>query len=165
MKFVSEFLDDEPLLPQSLYKLTSWAARYYFCSLGQMLSQALPVALRKGAAINTPSQRFYRVTASGKEVELDTLKRAPAQRKLLQQLQQQSLSAEEFNQLDFSKAALKALLDKHYIEINERLNQVDLSWRDKLQLDEEPHQLNAEQAIAVATLNQQQGYRTSLLEG
>jgi primosomal protein N' (replication factor Y) len=48
IKSVTAVLDEAPLLPDSLYKLTLWAARYYFTSQGQMLSQALPVALRKG---------------------------------------------------------------------------------------------------------------------
>ncbi|MGL5407503.1 MAG: primosomal protein N', partial [Shewanella sp.] len=48
IKTVIEFIDDTPLLPESLYTLTLWAARYYYCSQGQLLTQALPVALRKG---------------------------------------------------------------------------------------------------------------------
>lgn len=165
IKSVSEFLDTEPLLPDSLYQLTQWAARYYFCSVGQMLSQALPVALRKGAQVSAESTRFWCLTSAGQAADLDTLKRAPAQRKVMQHLLQGELTQEELNALELSKPALKALQERGWITHQDRANQLDLSWRDNLTLDEEPHKLNPEQAIAVATLNQQTGYHSTLLEG
>ena len=165
IKSVIEFLDSEPLLPESLYKLTQWAARYYFCSVGQMLSQAIPVALRKGAQVSAESTRFWQLTDAGKNADIETLKRAPAQRKVMQQLVEGELTQEELNALELSKTAIKALQDRGWIHHQDRDNQLDLSWRDNLSLDEEPHKLNPEQAIAVATLNQQTGYHCTLLEG
>lgn len=165
IKSVIEFLDSEPLLPESLYKLTQWAARYYFCSVGQMLSQAIPVALRKGAQVSAESTRYWQVTDAGKNADIETLKRAPAQRKVMQQLTEGELTQEELNALELSKTAIKALQDRGWIHYQDRDNQLDLSWRDNLSLDEEPHKLNPEQAIAVATLNQQTGYHCTLLEG
>ena len=165
IKPLIELLDDEPLLPDSLYKLTAWAARYYFCSLGQMMSQALPVALRKGAALLADTSVFWKVTTAGGEASLDSIKRAPAQRKVLELLQKSELSQEEVTSLDLSKSALKALQDREWITKEERINKIDLSWREHLELGEEPLTLNPEQAIAVATLNQQTGYHCTLLEG
>jgi len=158
-------LDDEPLLPESLYKLTTWAARYYFCSLGQMLSQALPVALRKGAAASPDKTRFWQVTDIGREASLTSLNRAPAQKKLLQHLLDGPLTIDEITHLELSKAAVKALHEKQWITKGERVNKTDLSWRDKLVLGEDPLTLNPEQAVAVATLIHQQGYHCTLLEG
>ena len=165
IKSVIAFLDQEAVLPPSLYKLTQWAARYYFCSLGQMLSQALPVALRKGAEIEAQQLQIWRVTPAGQEADIDLLKRAPAQRKLLLALLETELSQDELNALELSKTALKALVERGWIESFERQVASDLGWRDGLELIETPHQLNPEQAIAVATLNQQQGYHCTLLEG
>ncbi|ABO22251.1 primosomal protein N' [Shewanella loihica] len=165
IKSVITFLDHEGVLPPSLYKLTQWAARYYFCSLGQMLSQALPVALRKGAEVEAQQLQVWRVTAAGQEADIDLLKRAPAQRKLLLALLETELSQDELNALEQSKTALKALVERGWIECIERRIESNLSWRDGLELDETPHQLNPEQAIAVAMLNQQQGYHCTLLEG
>ncbi|MCE9679772.1 primosomal protein N' [Shewanella sp. AS1] len=165
IKSVLEVLDPEPLLNESLYKLTLWAARYYFCSVGQMLSQALPVALRKGAQLTTPSTRFWSLTGKGSSADLDTLKRAPAQRKVMQQLREGELTQEEFDALGLSKTALKALQEREWVGFKDRENSLDLGWRDTLTLGEEPHRLNAEQAIAVATLTQQSGYHCTLLEG
>ncbi|MEI6859491.1 MAG: primosomal protein N' [Shewanella sp.] len=165
IKSIIELLDDEPLLPDPLYKLTAWAARYYFCSLGQMLSQALPIALRKGAQVNAETTTYWSVTAQGNAASLDTLKRAPAQKKVMQVLLKAEMTQDELNNLALSKPAIKALQDKSWIVKNERRHQIDLSWRDKLELGEEPLTLNPEQAIAVATLNQQSGYHCTLLEG
>ncbi len=80
IKPFTALLDDKPLLPTSLYKLTLWAARYYFASQGQMLSQALPVALRKGLSAQPQTVTFYCLNETGKQVDVSVLKRAPAQK-------------------------------------------------------------------------------------
>ncbi|BDM63075.1 primosomal protein N' [Shewanella sp. NFH-SH190041] len=165
IKAVSEFLDPEPVLSEPLYKLTQWAARYYFCSLGQMLNQSLPAALRKGADASRQSITQLRLTPAGTEADIGTLKRAPAQGKLLQELSRQPLTDEEFNALELSKSALKALCDKGWVEKHELVQQPDLSWRTQLEMDETPHKLNQEQAVAVTAINQQDGFCCSLLEG
>ncbi len=165
IRSVIQFLDDEPLLPDSLYKLTQWAARYYFCSVGQMLSQALPVALRKGALVEADTTRYWQLTIAGKAADIDTLNRAPAQRKIMLQLAKSELTQDELNALELSKPALKALQERDWISYQDRENQIDLSWRNGLTLGEEPHRLNAQQAVAVATLTQQEGYHCTLLEG
>ncbi|MCL1146444.1 primosomal protein N' [Shewanella marinintestina] len=165
IKPIVAILDNEPLLPESLYKLTAWAARYYFCSLGQMLSQAIPVALRKGAEVKASSVTYWTLTDAGKEVDINQLNRAPAQRKLLHSLRERDLELSEITSLELSKAAVKALDDKGWIEKKNRTLDIDLSWRSELEMTEEPHRLNPEQAIAVATLTQQTGYHCTLLEG
>jgi primosomal protein N' (replication factor Y) (superfamily II helicase) len=165
IKSVLAILDAEPLLPGSLYKLTLWAARYYFCSQGQMLTQALPVALRKGADCAPQSQTLFALSPAGQEAEAELLKRSPAQKKLFELLLNAPLSQEEFGQRELSRAALKALEDKAWVERREQITKMDLSWRDALTMDETPHRLNPQQAVAVATLNAQQGFHCTLLEG
>ncbi|MEZ9197354.1 primosomal protein N' [Shewanella sp. 10N.286.54.B9] len=165
IKPVISILDDAPLLPDSLYKLTAWAARYYFCSLGQMLSQAIPVALRKGAEAKAATVNYWSLTDAGREADVNQLNRAPAQRKLFNALTERELEHHEITTLALSKAALKALEDKDWITKKSRIGTVDLSWRTELEMTEEPHRLNPEQAIAVATLTQQSHYHCTLLEG
>lgn len=165
IKSVIDILDAEPLLPESLYKLTLWAARYYFCSQGQMLTQAIPVALRKGSDCAPQTITQFALSSTGLEADPTVLKRAPAQKKLYELLNKSPLTLEEFTYLALSKAALKALEDKGWIERHEHVADIDLSWRDTLEMDETPHKLNREQAVAVATLNAQTGYQCSLLEG
>ncbi|MCU8041224.1 primosomal protein N' [Shewanella oncorhynchi] len=165
IKSVLEFIDDKPLLPESLYKLTLWAARYYFCSQGQMLTQALPVALRKGLDAAPQKIQFWQLTEIGQNIAPEAVKRAPAQKKLLELLKTASLTQEEVISLDISKAALKALEDKGWVARHEKIAELNLDWRTTLEMDETPHKLNKEQAVAVATLNLQQGYHCTLLEG
>ncbi|WP_025821309.1 primosomal protein N' [Shewanella marina] len=165
IKPILEILDQQAILPESLFKLTLWAARYYFCSQGQMLTQALPVALRKGADTNSKDKSCWVLSQTGKEAALEQFKKAPAQRKIIQYLQQQSLESADINLLELSRAGLKALHDKGFIKQIDVKHEVDLSWRHKPVLDEQPHKLNPEQAIAVAAINQLTGYATCLIEG
>ncbi|QSX36867.1 primosomal protein N' [Shewanella sedimentimangrovi] len=165
IKNVIELLDDLPVLPDSLYKLTLWSARYYLCSQGQMLTQALPVALRKGADAAPKSRQSLTLSPAGNEADAAVLKRAPAQKKLFERLLQGPLSLDEFSAMEFSKAALKALEDKGWIARVEETIAPDLGWRTELTLDETPHRLNQEQAVAVASIGTREGFHCTLLEG
>ncbi|QYJ77138.1 primosomal protein N' [Shewanella sp. FJAT-52076] len=165
IKEIIEIIDDEPALSEPLYKLTLWAARYYFCSQGQMLTQALPVALRKGADAAPKSRTWLKLTDKAREAGIATLKRAPAQQKLAEMLWQHPLSLDEFNAMELSKAALKGLEDKEWVKREQVPVDINLSWRTSLELGEAPHKLNKEQAVAVAAINAAQGYECALLEG
>lgn len=165
IKTVLEVLDNSPILPDAIFKLTLWAAKYYLCSQGQMLTQALPVALRKGADLSPQIVHRYYLTPAGKALELSCLKRAPSQQKIILELQKQALSDEDIKVLALSRAALKVLITKDLVCRQSSQVETDLQWRQQLVMDETPHVLNKEQAIAVATLNQQQGFHCTLLEG
>lgn len=165
IKNITQVLDSQAILPESLYKLTLWAARYYFTTQGQMLSQALPVALRKGADTAPQAIIYYALSEQGQQAQVSLLSRAPAQKKLFDALKLQSISHDEFLSLEYSKAALKALEDKGWIEQKTQAVTIDLAWRQQLGITETPHKLNKQQAVAVSILNQQQGFNCSLLEG
>ena len=165
IKSVTAVLDDAPLLPDSLYKLTLWAARYYFTTQGQMLSQALPVALRKGLEATPQAVVEYHLSPQGRNADPSVLTRAPAQKKLHELLLANPISHDEFTTQQLSKAALKALEQKHWIERQEKVLCHDLSWRQQLIMNESPHKLNKQQAVAVSVLTQQQGFHCTLLEG
>ncbi|GGI79781.1 primosomal protein N' [Shewanella gelidii] len=165
IKSISEIIDLKPVLPESLYRLTQWAARYYFCSLGQMFTQALPAGLRKGLHTTADHLNYYQLSTSGKQVNIDTLKRAPAQKRVFEQLQSGRLTPVEFTTLELSKVGLKALLEKGWVEEHDEPHVADMQWRDNLAMGEQPLKLNKEQAVAVATLNQNLGYQCTLLEG
>ena len=165
IKSVTAVLDDAPLLPDSLYKLTLWAARYYFTTQGQMLSQALPVALRKGLEATPQAVVEYHLSPQGRNADPSVLTRAPAQKKLHELLLANPISHDEFITQQLSKAALKALEQKHWIERQEKVLCHDLSWRQQLIMNESPHKLNKQQAVAVSVLTQQQGFHCTLLEG
>ena len=165
IKSVTAVLDDAPLLPDSLYKLTLWAARYYFTTQGQMLSQALPVALRKGLEAAPQAVVEYHLSPEGRNADSSVLKRAPAQKKLYELLLANPISQDDFTTQQLSKAALKALEQKQWIERQQKVLSHDLSWRQQLIMNESPHKLNKQQAVAVSVLTQQQGFHCTLLEG
>lgn len=47
MKAAIEIMDNEPIMPQDVYDLCCWSAKYYHYSLGEIFHAALPVLLRK----------------------------------------------------------------------------------------------------------------------
>lgn len=62
LKQALEIIDQEPLLPNDVYKLCEWAADYYHDAFGEVLSAALPTLLRKGEPLseelpNSPSKK------------------------------------------------------------------------------------------------------------
>ena len=165
IKSVTSVLDSAPLLPESLYKLTLWAAKYYFTSQGQMLSQALPVALRKGSDVAPQTIIEYHLTELGRAADISVLKRAPAQKKWLDLLLKSPIRHDELQTQSLSKVALKALEERQWIERQQQVIKHDLSWRQQLVMNESPHKLNKQQAVAVSVLTQQQGFNCTLLEG
>ncbi len=50
LRQVVRVLDDSPLLPKELFKLLSWAGRYYHHPIGEVMQTALPVLLRRDRA-------------------------------------------------------------------------------------------------------------------
>ena len=52
LKPIKSIIDTEPVFLPSLLKLCQWASQYYHHSLGEVLSTALPVLLRKGRALD-----------------------------------------------------------------------------------------------------------------
>ncbi|HEX4044663.1 MAG TPA: primosomal protein N' [Gammaproteobacteria bacterium] len=48
LKPIIAVLDDQPILSVDVYQLCQWAANYYHYALGEVLTSALPVLLRKG---------------------------------------------------------------------------------------------------------------------
>lgn len=48
LKAALEILDEQPVLPEDVYKLCLWAAEYYHAPLGDVLASAMPTLLRKG---------------------------------------------------------------------------------------------------------------------
>ncbi|WP_040502891.1 primosomal protein N' [Idiomarina xiamenensis] len=157
-------IDDQPLWPQPIWQLLNWAAGYYCHALGDALAHAMPVLLRKGEAAAYQSQRYYRLSEAGEDIDINALKRAPQQQRLLNALRQGPLSSAQINATDegFSAAALRALQEKGWVHAEQRSRRAP-SWQ--LQQAEAPLPLNKEQAIAVAAINRASGAATYLLEG
>jgi primosomal protein N' (replication factor Y) len=83
LKPILEVLDSRPVLDKSALELLRWAAEYYHHPMGEVLSTALPKAMRMGAASEAHEERWS-VTPDGREAwGRGEPKRAHKQRELL----------------------------------------------------------------------------------
>ncbi|MDB6106011.1 MAG: primosomal protein [Gammaproteobacteria bacterium] len=84
LKPILEVLDPRPILDGAALGLLRWAADYYHHPIGEVISAALPKALRLGASSSSTEEQWS-ATAQGHEAHLrGEPKRAPKQRKLLE---------------------------------------------------------------------------------
>jgi primosomal protein N' (replication factor Y) len=84
LKPILEVLDPRPILDSAALGLLRWAADYYHHPIGEVISAALPKALRLGASSSSTEERWS-ATAQGHEAhQRGEPKRAPKQRKLLE---------------------------------------------------------------------------------
>ncbi len=164
LKPVTEILDDEALWPSSLYNLLTWAAGYYQYPLGDAFSVVMPSLLRKGRAASLKGERLWQLTESGREQSVTALTRAPKQARLLTLLRDKSLSVADIEEEEISTAVIKAVADKGWIE-EITVSREAKTWYPSFKVTEEKPRLNAEQALAVATINSADGFGCFLLDG
>ena len=105
LKPISEVLDAQPVLDASALALLQWAADYYHHPIGEVLSSALPKAMRMGATAEAREERWS-VTAEGMAGHaVGEPRRAPKQRELLGHLVAAADAAARVGQGVASKAA------------------------------------------------------------
>lgn len=158
LRAATEALDDEPVLPESLFRLCQWAAEYYQHPLGEVFDTALPVLLRQGEPLASPGELRWRHTRLGELYPLDgTLRRAPKQLEALLKLRDHSegLIPPLLTSLGIERPTLLALQKKGLVEC------VTLAPPDSGKaaegLREPPFALNREQQAALAALNAKGG--------
>ena len=79
LRRIEAVLDREPLLPDDLLRLLSWASAYYQHPPGEVFATAIPLAVREGRWLAEGHAAFVGVTPAGREPIPVLLKRAPAQ--------------------------------------------------------------------------------------
>ncbi|TCI04487.1 primosomal protein N' [Corallincola luteus] len=166
VKPAQQRLDDQPLLPESLWQLSLWSAKYYQHALGDALLSTLPTKLREGGALSAGNIRQWRLTAAGQQTTPACLSRAKAQQHLLSLFQQeQALTDNAIAEQAGSRSALLAMEKKALIEAFS-IASGDAKWGEKLQISSDTPVLNKEQAAAVAAIRgSQQQFQPFLLEG
>ena len=123
LKPITQSLDAGPILAPPLLDLLRWAADYYHHPLGEVIHTALPVRLRQGRAGVISGVTVWTLTPEARAVDPETLKRAPAQKRLLQVLAAapEGLEAEQLAQISPRWAAgLKALRTKGWVSSHQR---------------------------------------------
>jgi primosomal protein N' (replication factor Y) len=115
LKHVLEILDQEPVISDEILNMVQWASAYYQYPIGEALAAALPVLLRQGQAPVVPAITAWRLTDAGRQVDLDSLKRAPRQRSVLAELRQHPQGVERAA-LDATASVLRTLVEKGWVE-------------------------------------------------
>lgn len=118
LKPVAETLEPWPALPESTFRLLTWASDYYQHPLGECLFTALPPALRKGRPARekpdeswhcTASEAALPATAHRQRALFNTVKEAPG------------ITTSALVQAGFSRAQMRALEQKELIQQKEAI--------------------------------------------
>lgn len=164
LKPVRECLDESPVLQEQQFTLLHWAAGYYQHPIGEVFTTALPAKLRKGESNARPSLTYWKVTETGKDTALSSLKRAPKQQALLQELQKHDVSELQLRE-QFNTAVLKQLAKKALIESEDVIPKPDTDWHARLNIAEKPFASPAQALIISALKQKQDSFSVSLIEG
>ncbi len=147
IKDTLETLDDCPSLTEELLTLCQWGADYYQHPIGEVISAALPQRLREG--LPPEKNTHYEHTQEGKGLPLEALKRAKKQQEIHQYLlKYRHITTPQFAEQNFSKQALKTLIDKKLIQLCEIDEPELLAQSCDTQTKEQPLLLNSEQRDA-----------------
>ena len=154
-------LDTEPLISDDVLAMALWASAYYHHPVGETLSAALPTLLRSGEVLPELRPVGWRLTATGNDVDITGLTRAPRQAAVMQALQQHPDGLPR-GKLDATAATLKTLQEKHWIEACV----IEPCTGDASKPGEPPHTLNPAQRDAVSGICGGLGeFHAFLLEG
>ncbi len=162
-----ELLDSEPIFEQHHQVLATWIAEFYIHPIGEVYAAMLPTLLRKGDDVELTQQEYVvlhseNVQSLGEDKLKQSLARSDKQRALFHALANSRLPIAQARKT-YSPSAVKALIDKQLVSV-EKQRPADNTWPLQLALGEKKR-ANAEQAIAIAAINQCREYATFLLEG
>jgi len=160
LKEIEAVLDPESLFPPRLFEWLCWVARYYHHPIGEVMSTALPTALRRGNPVNAGQPVVFRITARGYAADPE-FKTAPLQRRIWQSLKDEKFRSSGELAL-FGKSwrrAVGSLMDKGWVETAG----LPPATGD---IDQDAVTLNEEQSLATdAILDALGSYRSFLLFG
>ncbi|MEM7364681.1 MAG: hypothetical protein AAF525_11700, partial [Pseudomonadota bacterium] len=83
LKYIDRILDSVPLIPPDILELVQWCTTYYHHPPGEVFSTAVPAVMRRPESAPIPAKTHLMATASGQQVNVESLHRAPKQRDLL----------------------------------------------------------------------------------
>ncbi len=167
LKRTARVLDGSPLLSASDLWLIRFTSDYYHHPIGEVVSAALPAALRQGKALH-PVVEFVVASAAGESADIEAIgKRAPRQAELLETLLDAGADGLESDLLTEMlpnwRRAAKGLFDKGLVTRREaRAEEFD----GHSGFDAQPGPtLNAAQQDALKRLRQSDRFSVALLDG
>jgi primosomal protein N' (replication factor Y) len=161
LKRALAILDQSPVLPDDVLDMGRWASAYYQYPIGETLSAALPALLRHGQPATDQDEAGWRLSAAGTRIDPTSLKRAPRQAAVLEQLR---LRPEGLPRalLGASPGIVRSLRDKGWIELCDPGTHETLTAAAR----EAVHVLNTAQQAAVDTVRETlDQFAAFLLEG
>ena len=119
LKQISSVIESEPVLTAELLELLSWASNYYHHPLGEVISTALPAALRAGKPAQIRQIERWRVSGSAAGTDAEELKRAPLQRRVFEFIRaaDHPVTREALAELSANwRSAVGALVERGWLE-------------------------------------------------
>ena len=150
---------------ETLLALLTWAASYYSHPIGEVLSNALPAALRKNQAPPEYQSTLWQRTSKAFEGRANAHKQIRALATL--EKTEAGLWDDALRVLGFNKSLLEKLENEGYVEKQQSLALSKAMARtQEVHEPEQSYRLNAEQQNAVHQITQQaNGFKAHLLEG
>ena len=157
LKLVAEVIYPFPALTRDLLQLARWMAGYYATPMDTVIETMIPAAVRHGARVK---ERTFISLARKLTVEEQAalIKRAPSQHRLYAFLEKQLKAHPRelvLSRTKTSASSARALVERGVVK--ETVTRVERhAYSDELSHSElvasQPHALNAEQGVAVASL-------------
>ncbi|MBL8201436.1 MAG: primosomal protein N' [Chromatiales bacterium] len=163
LRRVDAVLDGEPLLPDDLQRLLSWASAYYQHPPGEVFATAIPLGLREGRGL-AEGEPAFSLTPAGRCTDDALLKRAPAQWRAFQLLFHSTdpLPASRLESLGPAwRRAIHALIARGWAaetRLAPALEPVPATA-------DVPPELTPDQSRAVVAISRTAGFRCFLLDG
>jgi primosomal protein N' (replication factor Y) len=151
LKQAIELIDTVPAIPPDILELCLWAADYYHHPVGDVLDTALPVLLRQGKPVELATESYWILTAAGRALDVETLKRSPRQKDLLawMALYPDGVTKRQLQEHSIQSTVFKTLVQKGYVETQKKFF---LDVHSASSLQEEPLELNSAQQTAVTDI-------------
>ncbi|MGC8120864.1 primosomal protein N' [Marinobacter sp. VGCF2001] len=112
LKPITAALEPWPALPETTFRLLSWASDYYQHPLGECLFTALPPALRRGRPSEQKQDEHWRAASTGAALPAN----AHRQKALLAAIQSApGITSGELVKAGFNRPQIKGLADKELI--------------------------------------------------
>lgn len=165
LKPVLEYLESEPVLPDTLFRALIWASEYYQHPVGDVFATAMPKLLRSGE----PAQEIREIwltTPTPDPDQLTALRRAPKQQQLYAFIGSNGqVSADQIKQAGFSMSLTRQLESKQLVERAEITADGLVSATSSARPGSSPLSLNGSQQDAVDAINAMRKFHCYLLDG
>lgn len=163
LKTVISVYDQDFNLPESVWRLCSWAASYYDHPIGEVFETAVPQLVRTTASPSGGSKELA-ITIAGRSIPPNEVKRAPAQRALIELLKRKNLPRAALAEHGIKPRTVRTLIGRGWA-----------GWQETAETHHEPFVLGhvydqgitpgEEQRAAIDSISSHQGHGTFLLQG